>query len=186
MHKRSRYCLECATSAKAFDDSMVMPRRYMAATTSSFTVGHIISMGSKLNAAPELPEGCRRLGWFVLPPFQRQAVWTLEQKKRFIESVWLELPIGSYAYNYPNEFQHRTTHWLIDGQQRVTAILEYVAGEFEVFGHRYPDLVQPEQFQFENHVFAAIVTHETDEARLAEIYDRLAYGGTPHDPKEPA
>ena len=33
--------------------------------------------------------------------------------------------------------------------------------------------------------FPCLRTHLTDEAKLRDVYDRLAYGGTPHDPKAP-
>lgn len=177
----SWYCLECSAEHKALDDSFVMPEPFLRAEPSSFTIGHIIS--SYRLESTKAPEGLRRLGWFVLPPFQRPAVWTPDQKVSFIESVWLELPIGSYAYNDPHEFRHPTEAWLIDGQQRIGAILEYVSGAFPVFGHRYPDLQKVERFRLENRVFPALVTRETDAAVLEEIYDRLAYGGTPHEPK---
>ena len=43
--------------------------------------------------------GERVLGAFKLPPFQRGSVWTKQQQVRFIESIWLHLPIASYVVN---------------------------------------------------------------------------------------
>lgn len=177
-----RACFDCATQMKALDDAQTMPRTFLEAHSSNFVMHHLFST-SRLEFAPPLREGERRLGWFTLPPFQRGAVWTQEQQIRFIESVWLGLPIGSYAYNDAATFKGPTTNWLIDGQQRVTTVLTYVAGEIEVFGKRFPELHIIEKRQFENTPFPAIVTRSDDEAYLAEIYDRLAYGGTAHEPK---
>lgn len=128
----------------------------------------------------------RQLGWFVLPPFQRPAVWTRAQQIRFIESCWMGLPIGVFIYN-------RTVNdgpfdaWLLDGQQRVTAVLAYVADEFPVFGHMFSDLTQADLRKWSMSVaFPCMMTNLEDEAQLREVYDRLAYGGTPHEPKDPA
>lgn len=183
MSPRSSRCSECATAVKEMDDANLMPRPFMSGQSHAYTIIHVLSK-MRLEFATPLQEGERQLGWFVLPPFQRPPVWTAEQKASFIESIWLELPIGSYTYNSPEEFKHPTNSWLLDGQQRITAILEYVAGEVEAFGYRYTELGRNEQRAFENRSFPAFVTRETDPARLEEIYNRLAYGGTPHQPKE--
>lgn len=130
-----------------------------------------------------LGEGERALGWFVLPPFQRPPVWTLAQKVRFVESCWLGLPIGAFIYN---RTEHDGPHdaWLLDGQQRVTAVLEYVADAFPVLSYRFSELTQADLRRWDmGTAFPSMVTNIDDEAQLREVYDRLAYGGTPHEPK---
>jgi hypothetical protein len=61
--------------------------------------------------------------------------------------------------------------------------LAYVAGEFPVHGWRYPDLPLSERRGFEFRPINCLMTQITNEAECREIYDRLAYGGTPHEPK---
>lgn len=130
-----------------------------------------------------LPEGQRRLGAWVLPPFQRQAVWSEAQSIRFIESIWLGLPLGTYVYNAEDRPPYTYEHWLLDGQQRWRAIIRYVAGEFLVFGKYYLELSEIRHRRFMQTPFAAIETKLDDLDRLQEVYDRLAYGGTPHEAK---
>lgn len=128
------------------------------------------------------PPGCRRLGWFVLPPFQRPPVWTLEQKVRFVESAWLGLPIGAFIWN--EAYGTRFDQWLLDGQQRITAILEYTADTFPVFGYHFSELTEVDHRGWDMAVaFPCLKTNIADEAQLRDVYDRLAYGGTPHEPK---
>jgi hypothetical protein len=129
-----------------------------------------------------LVEGERALGWFILPPFQRPPVWTEAQKVRFIESIWGGLPLGSYIYNRTLAMESRFDNWLLDGQQRITAILEYVADSFPVLGYRWSELTKVDHRQFQMTPMSCMETMITDEAKLREVYDRLAYGGTPHDP----
>lgn len=128
-----------------------------------------------------LRDGERRLGSFILPPFQRHAVWTRQQQVRLIESIWLDLPIGAYVVNTPCIPPYDCDDWLIDGQQRWTAIMAYVNGDFPVFGHTYHDLPVKDKRRFRQTPIARIDTKLTDPVKCREVYERLAYGGTPHE-----
>jgi len=130
-----------------------------------------------------LSNGERHLGRFIVPPFQRSLVWTIIQKSRLIESIYMGLPIGSIVWN-------QTTHdnmcdqWLLDGQQRVSAICGYLASEFSVRGWFFSDLPVIEQRHFQRMGIGELVTNIPTEAACRNIYNRLVYGGTPHEPKE--
>lgn len=163
-----------------------MPRPWFRANNTAAAIGAILMSAEDFGVAPpKVPEE-RRLGRFVLPPFQRPAVWTIEQKVRFIESIWGGLPLGAYVYNQPPTFRSEFDQWLLDGQQRISAILEYVANKFPVHGHLWSDLTVVDQRVFKMIPMSAMETQIEDEAQLLEIYDRLAYGGTAHAPKKPA
>jgi hypothetical protein len=127
--------------------------------------------------------GERQLGPFVLPNFQRPPVWTRTQQIKLLESIWDGLPIGSYVYNLSG-LDHPCDGWLLDGQQRITAILAYVAGEFPVYGYRFPDLDIVERCGFMNQPIGTMQTGILSMGECREVYDRLAYGGTPHDQKD--
>jgi hypothetical protein len=157
-----------------------IPRPWFRASTWNSPIGEIWAEHRKAMLKPE--PGQRVLGSFILPDFQRPPVWTAAQKVRFIESVWNKLPIGAYIVN--EAIGSRYDRWLLDGQQRVTAIIEYVNDGFPVFGYLYSELTKGDHTQFEfTGTFTRMSTELTDEAQLREIYDRLAYGGTPHEPK---
>lgn len=184
MAKGSGRCRDCAVAVKEIDDSRKLPKPYLGrAQQHSYQVAHLLSSWRKdRDQYPD--DGLPRLGWFKLPPFQRPPVWTAEQRSKFIESLVLELPCGCYVYNSPDGLMADPTDaWLIDGQQRIGAILGFVASEFPAFGYTHDQLDQIDQRHFENIVFPSIVTCESDPAVLEDIYNRLAYGGTPHEPK---
>jgi hypothetical protein len=137
--------------------------------------------------------GQARIGPWFLPPFQRPAVWTEDQKIRFVESALLGVSLGSLvvvdALNMPMAAPDRfaaTDRWLLDGQQRVTALLAYRNDEIAVFQgteceHRWSDLGTVERRGFW-HVQIGLVKVATDDADYCrEIYDRLNFGGTVHD-----
>lgn len=168
------------SSAAAQPASRVMPSPFYVGSPLATTVSFAISERD----IPEhvLRDGERWLGRFILPPFQRPPVWTREQQIKLIESVWLELPIGVFIYNQPSNMSHPTDQWLIDGQQRITALLAYVADEFPVFGYRYSEITEIDRRMFQCKHFPCVQLAMTDAAAMEDIYMRLAYGGTPHEP----
>lgn len=166
------------------DTQRHIPRSWFRASTHQTTMAFVCDTGSSQARIAPLREGERSLGWFVLPPFQRPPVWTLAQKVRFIESCWLGLPIGVFIYNRTIGMDGPHDGWLLDGQQRVTAVLEYVADKFNVFGRAYSELTDVDhRLWIMGTSFSCMETNIDDEAQLREVYDRLAYGGTPHEPK---
>ena len=85
------------------------------------------------------------------------------------------MPIGSLVWNQ-TAFNQPCDGWLLDGQQRTSAICGYVAN-FPVRGWHYPDLPQAERRHFDRMGIPVVETSSTDEAICREIYDRLLYGG---------
>lgn len=127
---------------------------------------------------------------YPVPPFQRQLVWTDSQKVAFIESLWLGINPGSYTLHdsaYIKGGQPKKySGWIIDGQQRITTIQQYVDGEFEVFGLLYPDLTPQEKRRFRMVKFTHTVSALWDEDQIKRLYNLMAFGGTSHRPEEMA
>lgn len=136
-------------------------------------------------------------GGYVVPPFQRRLVWTEEQSRAFVESAWLGFHLGTIVVNQANDDVDaqgrfpRCDKWLIDGQQRLTAIMRYVSDGFAVFvgtehEHRWSDLKVNESRRF-GHIQIGISRIRTDdEDRLRQLYNMMAFGGTPHTEEERA
>lgn len=160
-----------------------IPSTWFRAKAMSTTMSFLEVNEHTRRIAP-LTEGERELGWFVLPPFQRPPVWTREQQTRFLESVWMGLPIGVFVYNRPERHDSPYDCWLLDGQQRVTSVIDYMNDAFPVFGHLFSELTVVDRRMWSMSVsFPCLETQIDNEAELREVYDRLAYGGTPHEPK---
>ena len=72
--------------------------------------------------------------FFVDDTFQRRLVWTERQKVRLIESLLTNYPIPEiYLWARPTEVETgRQTFSIVDGQQRMTTIQQYVANEFPI------------------------------------------------------
>ena len=66
----------------------------------------------------------------VSPYYQRRARWDPSRKSRLIESFLVNIPVPP-IFLYENEF---ATYEVMDGQQRVSAILEYFENQFPLRG----------------------------------------------------
>ena len=165
------------------DADQKMNRPWFRANNMAASIGAILMTAEDYGRPAPKPDE-RRLGRFTLPPFQRPAVWTEAQKVRFIESIWGGLPLGSQVYNQPSKFNSPYDQWLFDRQQRITAILEYGDDQCPVLGYRWSELTRVDRQMFKMTPMSCLETQIEDLAELQEIYDRLAYGGTPHDPKD--
>lgn len=162
----------------------LIPRSWFSASGMETTMAFVRDEAKSQRRQTPLASGERQLGWFVLPPFQRPPVWTQAQQIRFIESCWLGLPIGVFIFNRTSAAEGPYDNWLLDGQQRVGAVLSYMADEFPVFGYRFSELSDGDHRRWDMGVaFPCKVTNLNDIDALRDVYDRLAYGGTPHEPK---
>lgn len=132
-----------------------------------------------------------RLCGLFIPPFQRPLVWDQARQISFIESAYLGLHLGTIVYNdalnlpmIGSRFAH-TDRWLIDGQQRCSALAAYVADEFVIFRgtpheHRWSELNTVETRYFHRIQIGYTKIESSDEQHLRMVYDRLNFGGMAH------
>ena len=68
------------------------------------------------------------------PDFQRQYVWNSRKRKsRLIESLMLRIPIPAFYF-----FEKKDGSFLvIDGQQRLRTIFDFLDGKFSLYGMEY-------------------------------------------------
>lgn len=163
-----------------------MPEPLLQASIASYTLGHLTNLHESGFNYTHMFEPSDWLLGHRLPAFQRPAVWSVAQKTRFIESAWLGLSLGIYVVNRVDSRVnggrfHPFDRLLIDGQQRLSALRDYLDGQFPVFGARWQEVTQLERFRFEGMAFPCAVTRLKSEDALRELYDRMNFGGTPHE-----
>lgn len=146
------------------------------------------------------------------PPYQRGLVWTDEQRENLIRSLLEGIPTGIVYRNFRG-YKREDVYSIIDGKQRIDTIRRFYAGEMTVPAHWFRledlhpdfptrmdedanDYVHPDsrvsyiglsdqgQRVFDMSNLAVYETHLLSPAMEEELYDRVNYGGTPHDPKE--
>jgi len=66
----------------------------------------------------------------INPDFQRNLVWKLEQKSKFIESIILNFPLPPFYVNQTQEGKYI----IVDGLQRTSTLHEFVNDKFKLTG----------------------------------------------------
>ncbi len=170
-----------------------LPEPLMRGMQTSMDLEMIIDPPQSLVDKSDMWEpGQAQIGGYFLPPFQRPLVWSETQKERLVESALLGISIGTIvvvdAMNCPMPQEERfaaTDRWLLDGQQRCAALIDYRNDKIRVFRgtpceHGWSDLNTNERRRFW-HIQIGVVKIQTDDpAYCREIYDRLNFGGTIH------
>jgi hypothetical protein len=139
---------------------------------------------------PVLFDGERRLLSVVVPPWQRGVVWDDTRCRAFVEGIFLGLGAGNYvvtANDWDTEGRRKPmTGWLIDGQQRLTALHRFVNEDMVIFEDvRFSDLSKSERCRFMRNPFPCriIPVPETDDAPLRDLYARMNFTCVvPHAP----
>lgn len=114
------------------------------------------------------------------PLFQRNPVWTLTQKSYLIDSILRGFPVPELYLQTIEDDDGNDRHIVVDGQQRIRACLEFLAGAFALTesdadwdGAYFDDLTKEQKKALRQYRFAVRVLPELDETLIREIFGRL-------------
>ena len=71
------------------------------------------------------------------PFYQRDLVWTLEQKKNYIENLFLDKAVITPTFILNWENFEMFAYEILDGKQRLSTIFEFIENKFSVFDNIY-------------------------------------------------
>jgi len=140
-------------------------------------------------------KGRRKFDFDVFLPsigcnLQRKHVWTLEQKRELIFSIIKGVNIGKITL-IQHETKDDTIYQVIDGKQRLSAIIDFIFGVFEIIlcdGVSYTYFNLPKDIKQEITLFDIISDigysyHDrpiTDKEKI-EWFELINFTGTPQD-----
>ena len=118
----------------------------------------------------------------LAPDFQRRRVWSPRGRSYLIDSIVRGMPLPQFFVReivLPKE--KRTVREVIDGQQRISAILGYLAGEFSVLpmhntavaGLHCDSLPEMTQKEFLSFPLSVNILEGAEDADVLEIFARL-------------
>ncbi|WP_262001529.1 DUF262 domain-containing protein [Microbacterium sp. Mcb102] len=114
------------------------------------------------------------------PLFQRNPVWTSTQKSYLIDSILRGYPVPEIYLQTTEDKDGNDRHIVVDGQQRIRACLEFLAGNFALSerdadwdGARFDDLTKDQKTALRQYRFAVRVLPALDETLIREIFGRL-------------
>lgn len=119
------------------------------------------------------------------PDFQRGHVWTRPQQIAFVEFCLRGGTSGRNLYlNSPNYLGSRDRLVMVDGKQRLTAVVSWLQGDFPVFGETWRRDLPKVPFADHNTSFRVHVNNLQSRQEVLEWYLEMNTGGTPHAEQE--
>lgn len=115
------------------------------------------------------------------PEYQRELVWTHEQKERLLDTIFAEGNIGTLAFNHLPFKSGAASYEIVDGKQRLTTIVDFFQDQFTYKGFYFSDLSRHDQNVFEN---LSVQTYQMENATRREVYELFLLinrRGTPVD-----
>lgn len=115
------------------------------------------------------------------PPYQRDLVWTLQQKEDLISSIFQRIDIGKFVF-IKNKFKvNEPNYQILDGKQRLNTLIEFYEDRFPFNGKVFSELSWSDQ-----HVLtglsvsvAEVREEDADEKSIVEYFIKLNISGTP-------
>jgi hypothetical protein len=117
----------------------------------------------------------------VRPPYQRNPVWLDPQKSSLIDTILRGYPIPELYMQDVIDGAGDERHYVVDGQQRIRACVEFVDGEFEIdpkesqnFGEMtFDDLSEEDKKTVWGYSFVVRLLPDVPDDELREVFKRL-------------
>jgi Protein of unknown function DUF262 len=132
-------------------------------------------------------------GLHLTPKFQRRGVWKPAARSFFIDSLLRGMPVPPiYVRQTQSETRDRVVREVIDGQQRVAAVLAYLEGDYRLSrtlqadwaNKTYDQLTQAERDRINTFPFAVEVFHGISDLEVLEVFSRLNTYSVPLNQQE--
>jgi hypothetical protein len=114
------------------------------------------------------------------PPFQRNPVWLDGQKSYLIDTILNGFPVPELYVQIIQDDHGVESHIVVDGQQRLTALLDYIGGEYSLSGleapwndSKFDDLTPEQRSAIFAYNFIVRVLPKMPSEQIRAIFQRL-------------
>lgn len=116
------------------------------------------------------------------PDYQRDLVWTIEDKTQLIESIFNYVDIGKFVFFRRNFQVADKLYEIIDGKQRLSTLIEFYEDRFKYKGKLFSELNPSDQRHITNYPASVAFLERVDKNVILNTFVRLNTGGRPQDP----
>jgi len=139
----------------------------------------------------------------IKPPFQRKPVWVARQKCFLVESILMKLPIPEIYIQQTTTADGETTYAIVDGQQRIRTVLQFVGAETDPSEEEqnefvldklpsnsnwanksFKELTADERKNFYGYMFTVRYLETDNDGDIRDMFTRLNRYLTPLKPQE--
>ena len=116
------------------------------------------------------------------PPYQRWSVWSIHNKKLFIDTILNNYPTPPIFLHETQDKDRRSTYHVIDGKQRLKTIFDFSDGEIPISNDfhdinlrkkRWEDLSLSTRRQFWNYILIVVTLPDTGDLKIKSIFERF-------------
>lgn len=112
------------------------------------------------------------------PDYQRDHVWELSDKISLIDSIMNNSDIGKFLFNRRDYVDAETPLYeIIDGKQRVSAILEFIEDRFEYKGLKFSQMHLRDQHQIKGKVVNIAEVQNSTKEQLINLFIKVNTSG---------
>lgn len=114
------------------------------------------------------------------PDYQRDLVWSMEQKLALIDSIFNNVDIGKFTFIHYDFNKDRVFHYeILDGKQRLSTILEFYEDRFTWNGKKFSELCFSDAHHFTGFpIIQGEVSQLTDQ-QIYRLFIKMNTSGTP-------
>jgi hypothetical protein len=129
----------------------------------------------------------------LTPKFQRRGIWNTPARSYLIDTILRGMPIPPIFLRVrQSDDKKRTVREVIDGQQRIAAVTEYIGGNYALSsnlggahaGHYFEELPQEDQDRIRQYSFMCEVFAAIGDAEVLELFARLNTYSVPLNAQE--
>ncbi|MBI5618444.1 MAG: DUF262 domain-containing protein [Gammaproteobacteria bacterium] len=129
----------------------------------------------------------------LTPKFQRRSVWKTPARSFFIDTLLRGMPVPPiYIRQTQSQKRDRVIREVVDGQQRVSAVLDFIDEEYrlsrtlkaEWAGKSFSQLSEAERDRIRSYSFSSEVFHGISDLEVLEIFSRLNTYSVPLNAQE--
>lgn len=129
----------------------------------------------------------------ITPKFQRRSVWSTPIRSYFIDTLLREMTVPPiYLRIGQNDSKTKTIREVVDGQQRIRSVLDFMDGKFRLSKtlgmswakKKFKDLTDEQRHQITHFSFSCEVFRGISDAQVLEVFCRLNVNGIPLNKQE--
>lgn len=122
----------------------------------------------------------------ITPKFQRRAVWRTPAKSYFIDTMLRGMTVPPLYFRLMQDKEtKKTVRQVVDGQQRVRSVLEFMVGGYRLSknlkaswaGNKFDQLKEEQQQQIRDFSFSTEIFKGITDAQILEVFCRLNING---------
>ena len=129
----------------------------------------------------------------LTPKFQRRGVWTAAARSFFVDTLLRQMPVPPiYIRMVQSEDRKHSVRQVIDGQQRISCVLDYLDGKFRLSrtlpgswaGKTFEGLTPDEQQQITTYTLSSELFYGISDSEVLQIFARLNTYSVPLNAQE--